>query len=147
MQTCTSPFSFSLVHHFIFTASYLQILSDVTGSSSATTGILFIYDIFGFSPQAKQGADLLAYTDPSHEYQVFMPDFLRGHSADHDLFPSDTEEKQRKVRELFEGPANIPKTTELVPTTIREIVEQAPGIKQWGAIGFCWGGKVRSILP
>lgn len=147
MQTCTSLFFFSLVLYFIFTASFSQILSDVTGSSSATTGILFVYDIYGFSPQAKQGADLLAYTDPSHEYQVFMPDFLRGRVADHDLFPPDTEEKQRKMKELFEGPANIPKTAELLPATIKEIAGQAPGIKKWGAIGFCWGGKVRLILP
>lgn len=122
------------------------MLSDVTGPSSATTGLLFVYDIFGFSPQAKQGADILAYTDPSHEYLVFVPDFLRGQPASHDLFPTDTEEKKQKMKELFEGPANIPKTAEMIPATIKEIAEQAPQVKKWGAIGCCWGGKVGLIL-
>lgn len=71
-----------------------------------------------------------------------MTDFLRGQPADHNLFPPDTEEKKRKMKELFEGPANIPKTVELIPATVNEIAKQAPGIKKWGAIGFCWGGKV-----
>lgn len=146
MQTCTVSFSFTLVHHFTFTVFHSPILSDVTGPSSATTGILFVYDIFGFSSQAKQGADLLAYSDASHEYQVFMPDLLRGQPADYDLFPADTDEKQRKMKELFEGPADIPKTVEILPATIKEIAEQAPGIKKWGGVGFCWGGKVRLIL-
>ena len=125
-----------------FPSSHSYILSDVTGPSSATTGLLFVYDIFGLSPQAKQGADILAYTDPSHEYLVFAPDFLRGQPANHDLFPPDTEEKRQKMKELFEGPANIPKTAEIIPATIKEIAKQAPQVENWGAVGFCWGGKV-----
>lgn len=143
MQTCTVALSFTFVHLFTFNSSHSHLQPDVTGPSSATSGILFVYDIFGFSPQAKQGADLLAYTDPSHEYQVYMPDLLRGDYATGDLFPADTEEKQRKLAALFEGPANIPKTAEILPAKLKEIAEQAPGIKKWGAVGFCWGGKVR----
>lgn len=75
-----------------------------------------------------------------------MPDFLRGQPASHDLFPTDTEEKKQKMKELFEGPANIPKTAEMIPATIKEIAEQAPEVKKWGAIGCCWGGKVGLIL-
>ncbi|MCJ1260381.1 hypothetical protein MMC22_000241 [Lobaria immixta] len=114
----------------------------VTGSSSATTGILFVYDIFRFSPQGIQGADILAHTDPSHEYQVFVPDFLRGQNIDPGLFPPDTEEKQQKMNEFIGGPANIPKTVDKVSATMKELAQQAPGIKKWGAVGFCWGGKV-----
>lgn len=143
MKTCTIPLSFPLVLHFTSASSHSHILLDVTGSSSATTGILFVYDIFGFSPQGIQGADILAHTDPSHEYQVFVPDFLRGQKIDPGLFPPDTEEKKRKMNEFIDGPANIPKTVEKVSATTKEIAQQAPGIKKWGAVGFCWGGKVR----
>lgn len=37
-----------------------------TGPSNATSAIFIIYDIFGFSPQAIQGADILAHADSSH---------------------------------------------------------------------------------
>lgn len=33
----------------------------VTGNESSKTGILVVYDIFGFFPQTLQGADILAY--------------------------------------------------------------------------------------
>jgi len=51
-------------------------LEDVTGPTSATKGILFIYDIFGYFPQTLQGADILATSDHDEKYQVFMPDFF-----------------------------------------------------------------------
>jgi hypothetical protein len=41
-----------------------------------------IYDIFGYFPQTIQGADILACSDKDNEYQVFMPDFFEGESAD-----------------------------------------------------------------
>jgi hypothetical protein len=41
-----------------------------------------IYDIFGYFPQTIQGADILAFSDKDNEYQVFMPDFFEGESAD-----------------------------------------------------------------
>jgi hypothetical protein len=36
------------------------------------------YDIWGYSPQVIQGADILATSDKDHQYQVFMPDFFDG---------------------------------------------------------------------
>jgi hypothetical protein len=57
-------------------------LIDVTGPSSASTAILFIFDIFGYFPQTLQGADILATSDHDHQYQVFMPDFFDGKSLD-----------------------------------------------------------------
>lgn len=44
-----------------------------TGASGAKTGILVVYDIFGFFPQTIQGADILATGDKERQYQVFMP--------------------------------------------------------------------------
>ena len=49
---------------------------DSTGPKEAKQGLLVIYDIFGFFPQTIQGADILAYSDSEHPYQVFIPDFF-----------------------------------------------------------------------
>ena len=45
---------------------------------------------------------------------------------------------------FFQGPAAPGKTVEKIPGVIKEITEKTGGtIKNWGAVGFCWGGKVR----
>lgn len=54
----------------------------MTGPARSKKAILVVYDIFGFFPQTIEGADILAYSDPDHEYQVFMPDFFHGEPAD-----------------------------------------------------------------
>lgn len=76
-----------------------------TGPTTAPTALLLI---FGFSPQALQGADILAHADrPTHQYRVFMPDFFLGKPLPHSEFPPDTEEKKKKkVGRFFAGPAN-----------------------------------------
>jgi hypothetical protein len=38
--------------------------TDMTGNEKATKGIVYFYDIYGFTAQALQGADILAYDDP-----------------------------------------------------------------------------------
>lgn len=60
-----------------------------------------IYDIFGYFPQTIQGADILAYSDKEHAYQVFMPDFFDGEPADIAwLFsPLGTEEEDEEENE------------------------------------------------
>jgi dienelactone hydrolase len=61
----------------------------VTGPEDATNAILIVYDVFGYSPQILQGADLLA----SQGYKVVMPDFLLGKYVDGAWFsPSATKE-------------------------------------------------------
>jgi len=59
----------------------------VTGSSSAKYGFLVIYDIFGFSDQARQGCDILASGDSSQEHQVYMPDWFDGNKYDENDMP------------------------------------------------------------
>ena len=104
---------------------------------------MFIYDVFGLSPQAKQGADILALADPARPYRVFVPDFLHGDIAPHDLFPSDTPEKIERRNAFFRGPASVPKAVGNVHAMIKVIGEREPGIQKWASLGFCWGGKVR----
>lgn len=50
-------------------------LADVTGDSSASKGIIFVGDIFGYFEQSLQGADILAHDG---KYMVFFPDFFDG---------------------------------------------------------------------
>lgn len=52
--------------------------TDVTGPSDATKAIVVIYDIFGFFEQTLQGADILAHSDDSQKYKVYMPDWFKG---------------------------------------------------------------------
>lgn len=118
-----------------------------TGPPSATSAIFIIYDIFGFSDQAIQGADILAHADAAsgHQYQVFMPDFFLGKPLPQSGFPPDTEEKQKKLGEFFGGPAKSDDNAKKVPELIKEIEKQCSGIKKWGSLGMCWAGKIVSL--
>lgn len=118
-----------------------------TGPSHATSAIFIIYDIFGFSSQALQGADILAHADSTHQYQVFMPDFFLGKPLPISVFPPDTDEKKKRMGDFFAGPASPPDTAKKVPVLLKEIEKQATGIKKWASLGMCWGGKVRVPHP
>lgn len=112
-----------------------------TGPSSASQGILVIYDIFGFFPQTIQGADILAHSGKEN-YQVFMPDWFDGNPADISWYPPDTEEKSKKLGDFFQIEAAPLKTVDRVMKVMKELQSNYPGVKNWGVVGFCWGGKV-----
>lgn len=119
----------------------LTSIVDATGPKDAKQGILVAYDIFGFFDQTIQGADILAFTDKEHPYQVFMPDFFEGKPADISWYPPDNEEKGNKLGAWFKEKAAPPKTLPRV-TKIVEELSKNKGIDKWAMIGFCWGGKV-----
>jgi len=116
-----------------------------TGSSGAKSGILVVYDIFGFFPQTLQGADILAYGDKEKQYQVFMPDFFEGSPADISWYPPDTEEKGKKLGAFFQNEAAPPKTLGRIPKVLEEIQSQR-GISEWAIVGYCWGGKIVNLI-
>ncbi|KAK5045573.1 hypothetical protein LTR84_009191 [Exophiala bonariae] len=120
--------------------------ADTTGPSSASQGILVIYDIFGFFPQTRQGADILAHSDKEHQYQIFMPDFFDGKPADISWYPPDTEEKGKKLGEFFQTAAAPPKTIERVKKVMNELQSKNPNVKSWGVLGYCWGGKIVNLV-
>ena len=120
-------------------------LSDIVGDKDAKFGILFIYDIFGYFSQTIQGADILAYGNKERSYQVFMPDFLEGKSADVSWYPPDNEDKKKKLGEFFAGPAAGEKNVHRVSTLMNILKEKYSNITTWGIVGFCWGGKVRIL--
>lgn len=115
---------------------------DTTGPSSASQGVLVIYDIFGFFPQTLQGADILAHSDKDQQYQIFMPDWFEGSPADISWYPPDTDEKGKKLGGFFQTAAAPPKTVKRVAKVMDELKSKNPGIKEWGVVGYCWGGKV-----
>ncbi|KAL8760153.1 MAG: hypothetical protein Q9199_000291 [Rusavskia elegans] len=116
-----------------------------TGPSTATSAIFIIYDIFGFSSQTLQGADILAHADQNHQYQVFMPDFFKGKPLPQSVFPPDTEEKKKQMGDFFAGPASPPDTAKKVPELVKKLGEKYTGVKKWGSLGMCWGGKIVSL--
>ncbi|KIW86565.1 hypothetical protein Z517_01963 [Fonsecaea pedrosoi CBS 271.37] len=117
-----------------------------TGPSSATQGVVIVFDIFGFFPQTLQGADLIAYADKDHQYQVYMPDFFDGEPADISWYPPDTEEKGKKLGEFFQTAAAPPKTVARLNKVMEELQAKNPGVKSWGVLGYCWGGKIVNLV-
>jgi len=117
----------------------------VTGPSEATHAILVVYDIFGFFSQTIQGADILAHSDKSHQYQVYIPDFFQGSPADISWYPPDTKEKGEKLGAFFQNEAEPTKTLTKIPEVIAEIEVSNSNIKGWAIVGYCWGGKIVSL--
>ena len=118
---------------------------DVTGPADADSAILVIYDIFGHFPQIIQGADILAYSDKDHPKQVFMPAFFGDSPADISWYPPDTDEKGAKLGKWFETAAP-PKHLPKIPGVLEEAEKLNSNIKSWGVIGYCWGGKMVSLI-
>lgn len=116
--------------------------SDHTGDSSAKSAIFIVYDIFGLSPQIKQGADILAHAKSDRPIQVFMPDWFDGKPASTGIFPPDTPEKKKQLDAFFSGPAKPTTTLEKIPGVLKALNEKVPGIEKWAILGHCWGGKV-----
>jgi dienelactone hydrolase len=74
-----------------------------------------------------------------------MPGFFGDNCANIEWYPPDTKEKGEKLGQWFENaapPKHLPK--------IQGILEGAEklnsSIKSWGVIGYCWGGKMVSLI-
>ncbi|WVQ78701.1 hypothetical protein IAT38_000788 [Cryptococcus sp. DSM 104549] len=107
--------------------------SYVVGPEDAKTAVLYTYDIFGFSPQILQGADLVA----SQGYKVVMPDFLLGYYATPAMFLPENEGD--KIRYFSQFPGAIPSQSGPLAKAIAALKEA--GATKVAAIGACWGYK------
>lgn len=117
----------------------------MTGPADADKAILAVYDIFGFFPQILQGADILATSDTGRSYQIFMPDFFNGNPAKMEWYPPVNDEQKAIVGEWFKDAVwsiHRPK----IPGILRAAEKTNPNIKDWGMMGYCWGGKMASIV-
>ena len=106
---------------------------------------MFVFDIFGFFPQSLQGADILAAQKPPHNHLVVMPDFFDGKPIDINIFPPQTDEHKKTLGNFFEQQGAPPKAVKRIPSIIKAVEEKYPSVKEWGIVGFCWGGKVTTI--
>ena len=77
--------------------------------------------------------------------QVFMPDFFDGNPADISWYPPDNEEKQQKLGKWFENAAP-PKHLPKIASILADAEKHNSNIKSWGMIGYCWGGKMVSLI-
>ncbi|GFZ50346.1 hypothetical protein JCM24511_08103 [Saitozyma sp. JCM 24511] len=108
--------------------------SYVVGPENADKAVLFVYDIFGLSPQAQQGADLIA----SQDFYVVVPDFLKGEYATGDMF-SGTEEGNKKKEKFFGG---FPGAISSQSKPVADVTAELSSKYKLGGIGVCWGYKV-----
>ncbi|KAI1841612.1 hypothetical protein JX265_012506 [Neoarthrinium moseri] len=125
--------------------TYEELGGFKTWPKEATKGILTIFDIFGYYPQTLQGADILSTSDSKQKYRVFIPDWFNGEPCPMEIFPPDTEEKQKKLGAFFQK-NSPPSVAEKVPGYIKDVTSKYPEIKEWAIVGFCWGGKVVSLV-
>ncbi|KAI0458136.1 hypothetical protein F5B21DRAFT_461436 [Xylaria acuta] len=116
----------------------------VTGPADTTKGIITIYDIFGYYPQTLQGADIMAVSGET-KYRVFIPDWFEGEPCPIEWFPPDNEEKQKNLGGFFQKNPP-PGVASQIPGYVKALSEKYPEIKEWAILGFCWGGKVVSLV-
>ncbi|KAF2816648.1 dienelactone hydrolase family protein [Mytilinidion resinicola] len=123
-----------------------------TGLSTATHGILVIYDIFGYYPQTLQAADILSGSAPgststsTQHYKIFMPDWFDDAPADLAMYPPVTPEQHAYITAFMTGPAAPADTLPKIPAYFAAIKEANPQITSWGVVGYCWGAKIASLL-
>jgi len=129
----------------------------VTGPKDATKAIFLIYDIFGYTPQILQGADILSTAARDDKYLVFMPDFFRGFPFDPSNYKkTDNPEAEAWSAGWWAQVGSFISNAKAVPGMIAAIEDEInplapdvklyPNIAVWGFVGFCWGGKVGSFL-
>lgn len=115
-------------------------MPDVTGPLTSKKAILWIYDIFAFTPQTIQGADILGET-----YLVIIPDLFHGSAAQKDWYPPTNDSQSAHLNTFLNGAANRKKALSLIPEIVAGSAKIYPSIEKWGAIGFCWGGKIVAL--
>ncbi|KAK3695033.1 Alpha/Beta hydrolase protein [Podospora appendiculata] len=116
-----------------------------TGPSDATKGIIVIYDIFGYFDQTLQGADILATSTDHQPYKVLMPDWFAGSPCPIEWYPPNTDDKKQKLGAFF-GKNPPPGVAARLPGYVASLRAKYPSITSWGILGFCWGGKVVSLV-
>lgn len=76
----------------------------------------------------------------------FCSDFFDGEPADISWYPPDNKDKEAKLGEFFQTKAAPPKTLERIPKVLKEIESKHSNIKEWGIVGYCWGGKIVNLV-
>ncbi|SPC66980.1 related to AIM2 - cytoplasmic protein involved in mitochondrial function or organization [Ustilago sp. UG-2017b] len=112
----------------------------VIGPKDAKKAIVVVYDVFGYWPTTKQGADLLAEATKA---RIVMPDFFRGKPIAQEDYPPKTEEKKQKFQNFFKSTGDFSARKPEVEAVADALKKD--GAQKLGLMGFCWGGKM-SVL-
>nr|XP_023908620.1 uncharacterized AIM2 family protein C977.15-like [Quercus suber]POF15583.1 putative aim2 family protein [Quercus suber] len=113
-----------------------------TGPFDAKKGLFFMFDIFGFTSPTLQGADILGAAG----YRVFMPDLLEGSPAQKEWFYDHESGENKQKFDALMGRIRDPKPhLDNVSTVLAELKQKFPSVESWGAIGYCWGGKLVAL--
>lgn len=118
---------------------------DVTGSPSARKAIVHVYDLFGYSPQTYQGADILA-TKGSEPYLVFVSDFIGpDRTAQHEWFLRGAD--QKPLQDLLAIVTSNQMMADIHATAAALRSDEKYGhVQRWAGVGFCWGTKGISLI-
>ncbi|KAF4448024.1 dienelactone hydrolase family protein [Fusarium austroafricanum] len=117
-----------------------NIRTYIVGNEDSNKAIIDIYDVFGASAQALQGADRLATLT---SVLVFVPDFFNGRSLERTLMPA---EKKEKMEAFLNGPANLSDNGKKLVEIRAEVGTRWPNVEEHiGVFGLCWGGKVSIV--
>ncbi|KAJ3176340.1 hypothetical protein HDU87_005382 [Geranomyces variabilis] len=121
------------------------------GPEDSTNVVICIYDIFGYSSQTKQGADLIA---SATGFRVIMPDLMQGRGAPMDVLPplseaskgmsGLSEEAKKKAMATFGAVfADAGDFQKRIPD-LHALADalRAGGARRVGVYGLCWGGKL-----
>ena len=107
----------------------------VTGPSTAKKAIFLMYDIFGYTSQTLQGADILA-SHGKEPYLVVMPDLLDGEYAQPAWFAApDAEENKAKIGAFLGRVRDVGAHVKRVLDLATPVKEEYPGVEKWGSIG------------
>jgi dienelactone hydrolase len=74
-----------------------------------------------------------------------MPDFFDGDYISLSDYPPQTDEQKSKIGSWFGDKANPERAQKRIPQCLRAAEESNSNIKAWGALGYCWGGKMVSL--
>lgn len=109
----------------------------VIGPKDSKKAIVVVYDVFGYWPTTKQGADLLAEATKA---RVVMPDFFRGDPFPQEKFPTDSDEKKQSLQAFFGKQGNFQARKPELDAVAEALKKD--GAAKVGVLGFCWGGKL-----
>ena len=132
---CTTPVA--VAEGYVPKGTYRTISETkcyTTGRNTAQKAIYVIYDIFGYTDQTLQGADLLALTGQG-QYLVVVPDFFDGKPAQPGWLAGDTDEKTQQFNSFLAKLQDPQPYIQRVRKVLAAMKHEHQGIEKWGAIG------------
>ena len=106
----------------------------IAGPTTAKNAIYFVYDIFGFTEQTLQGADILA-SGGKEENLVLIPDFFDGNPMRAEWMSQDTEDNKQKIATFRASVKEISPFLERLHKVLGAAKKEFTSVERWGTIG------------